>query len=397
MTQNYELRKRRTFISFFVFLNAIYLFELLPSLGYTLPSMLSSRRLLLMLTAVALFVLVSKHTIRKDTTSTLFFIMCVYCLGITLFNNGIQQQPLYYYLAAVLYPWVITFIMEDMACDIDKWRILNMSKTMALSGIIYVVLMSIYKLNRVSFLTASGEASIYFIITLLPFVLCCKEKVRNFLLIMTIVSVFITLKRTALIAVIISLLVYLFVRFKNKDEHKFRLVLYGIAVLIIIVIAYQLVVQYTGNDLLAKLLDTQEDGGSNRDIIYHAVIEKFLSLGLGQKLLGVGYNGVRYSYNIVSAGSVVSAHNDFLEVLCDYGIIGFILYIWIIIKQIKSYLYLRRIESELAPAMAASIVLFFVLSTFSHLILYTSYFMNILVFWVLIECYTKNVDTDLGE
>lgn len=397
MIQNNELKKTRTFIAFFVFLNAIYLIELLPSLGYTLPFILSSKRLLLLLTAIALIVLVKKHIIRINTTSTYFFLMCLYCLGITLMNSGIQQQPMYYYLAAVVYPWVVTFIVEDMACDVNKDWILNISRIIALSGVIYIVLMSIYKMNKVSFLTASGEASIYYIITLLPFILCCSGKVRNLLLIMTIVSVFITLKRTALIAIVLSLFVYLFVRFKNRDERKLRLVLYGIAALIVFVIAYQLAVKYTGNDILTKLLDTQEDGGSNRNIIYQAVIDQFSSISTSQKLFGVGYNGVRYSYNIISAGTIVSAHNDFLEVLCDYGVIGLFLYILIIIKQIKAYVYLKRIESDLAPAMAASIVLFFILSMFSHLLLYTSYFMNILVFWGLIECYTRNTGIGLGE
>ena len=397
MIQNNELKKTRTFIAFFVFLNAIYLIELLPSLGYTLPSMLSSRRLLLFLSVIALFLLMRSHIIQISTTSTLFLIFCIYSLIITLINSGIQQQPFYYYLSAVVYPWVITFIVERLANNIGENQIINMSKFIALSGVIYVALMVVYKMNLALFLTASGEASIYYTITLLPFILCCSGKVRNLLLIMTIVSVFITLKRTALIAIVLSLFVYLFVRFKNRDERKLRLVLYGIAALIVFVIAYQLAVKYTGNDILTKLLDTQEDGGSNRNIIYQAVIDQFSSISTSQKLFGVGYNGVRYSYNIISAGTIVSAHNDFLEVLCDYGVIGLFLYILIIIKQIKAYVYLKRIESDLAPAMAASIVLFFILSMFSHLLLYTSYFMNILVFWGLIECYTRNTGIGLGE
>jgi len=54
-------------------------------------------------------------------------------------------------------------------------------------------------------------------------------------------------------------------------------------------------------------------------------------------------------------------------------------------KIIQILIHLKKIESPYAPACAAALVMFFVLSMFSHLLLYTSYFINLLIFFVMVE------------
>ena len=315
----------------------------------------------------------------------------LYFLVITITNDSIQQQPTYYYFAAVLYPWVITYITESIMVNIKgKEALCKIAKALAAFSFLYMFLMIRYKFGISSVITASGEASIYYVITLLPFVLCCKDKFRNFLLILFMLSVFVTLKRTALIAIVLGLFAYFLVRFWKHDEKKFKVVLYALFGIIIFFIIYQIVVKYTGNDLIEKLLNTREDGGSNRDLILNTVIEKYRNTTFSKKIFGVGYNGVRYSYDVVSSGTAVSAHNDFLEILCDYGLVGLFLYIVIIFRIIKNFIYLKKIESVYAPAYAAAIMIFFILSMFSHLILYTSYFMNLLIFFVMMESVVYN-------
>lgn len=386
MLENSLWINKRKFVLFYVIINLIYLIELLPSLGRPLPITFSSRKILLVLLFIAIAVVVCRHRICKNSISTLFLIMSCYCFFITVMNKNIQQQPMYYYCTATMYPWIITYISERLFQsfkyieEIDRvWKFIS------IFSLLYSFLLFQYKANTSIILTASGEASIYYILTLLPFILCCNGKFRNVLLTLLIIAVFVALKRTALIAITASIFAYLLVRFKNRDERKFRLVIYALVSVVLVIIIYQLVVKYTGNDVIAKILSTEEDGGSNRDYIYAEVIKDFKSISLSQKILGIGYNGVRYSYNIVSAGTVVSAHNDFLEVLCDYGIIGMLFYLGFVIKILRKFISLKRIGSPYAPAMAAALVIFFVLSMFSHLLIYTSYFMNLLIFFVMME------------
>ena len=70
-----------------------------------------------------------------------------------------------------------------------------------------------------------------------------------------ITAVFIALKRTALIGIISSLFAYFLVKFKKQDEKKFKLVLYCMIGVLIFIIIYQIIVKYTGNDLIEKMMN----------------------------------------------------------------------------------------------------------------------------------------------
>lgn len=391
MSDRITQRNVKKLISFYIIINAVFLIELLPTIGFSLPIVLSSRRIIVVLFFFSFLLLCKNHVVNRKRISTLFLITNVYFLAITITNNSIQQQPFYYYFAAVLYPWIITFITEIIAGNIKKEEAFNKTVLiLSTFSFLYIFLIIRYKFGISSIITASGESSIYYVITLLPFVLCCKEKYRNFMLILFVLSVFVTLKRTALIAIVLGMFAYFWVKFREHDEKKFKVVVYALLGTLMFFIIYEIVVKYTGNDLIEKLLNTREDGGSNRELILNTVIEKFRNTTLSEKLFGVGYNGVRYSYSVISAGTVVSAHNDFLEILCDYGLVGLFLYLVIIFRIIKNFVYMKKIESVYAPAYAAAIMIFFVLSMFSHLILYTSYFMNLLIFFVMMESVIDN-------
>jgi O-antigen ligase len=92
--------------------------------------------------------------------------------------------------------------------------------------------------------------------------------------------------------------------------------------------------------------------------------------------LGLGYNAVALSSSAFS-----SAHNDFLEIIYDYGFIGLILYILFIIKIVKYNIILYKDSSIYAEGFSVSIILFLVISMFSHLILYQTYFFYLLIYW----------------
>lgn len=386
MINSIKWKNKWKFLIVCLIINIIYLLELLPNLGISLPFYFSSRKVLMFLFFISIILIFYRKKFYINRFSFLFFLMNGYCFFITFMNNTLQQQPFYYYFSAIMYPWIITYIFEYLFSNLnDQNKVQNVSVIMSLTSLVYFFLLFQYKNSLHTTLTASGEASIYFILTLMPFVLCCKGKFKNVFLILCITAVFIALKRAALIGIISSLFAYFLVKFKKQDEKKFKLVLYCMIGVLIFIIIYQIIVKYTGNDLIEKMMNIKDDGGSNREYIYNQVFEKFRTLNFNQKLFGLGFNGVRYGYNISSAGVIVSAHNDFLEVLCDYGFIGLLFYMIFIKKIIQILIHLKKIESPYAPACAAALVMFFVLSMFSHLLLYTSYFINLLIFFVMVE------------
>ena len=81
----------------------------------------------------------------------------------------------------------------------------------------------------------------------------------------------------------------------------------------------------------------------------------------------------------------LSAHNDFLEVLYDYGLIIFILYLALWYYVIKRLVYHIRINSIYSLPYFCSFAIFLLLSMVSHLILYASYFNYLVMFWGCME------------
>ena len=373
-------------IVFYCYLNVTWLLDLLPTMNISVPLTIPPRRLLVPLLFIAIVLLVIKGSIRVYSISTIFLLMGMYCICVTLLHKDLQQQPLYYYAISIMYPWFITYLIEVNISFIYENQLFN--KIMGIiSGftVIYTCLIFMYRMKPEHIVTGSGEASIYYVLTLLPFVLSYKSKKRNILFLLIVIAIFIAYKRAAFIALIVGIFLYYFTLFYKKDERKLKLLMKICFLTVIIVCIYQIVLVNTGNDIIGKLFELQEDGGSGRSEVYELALQKFGESNILEKLIGIGYNGVRYSYNIVISGDILSAHNDFIEVLVDYGVIGIFIYMIFVFKIIKLFFRLKKEDSIYTAPMAAAIGIFFVVSMFSHLLLYPTYFMNLLIYFVLME------------
>ena len=124
--------------------------------------------------------------------------------------------------------------------------------------------------------------------------------------------------------------------------------------------------------VFSRFSSISEDKGSGRDIVWRNVLDTYSKSPVLEKIIGHGH----YSAIIVNRGHNIdlSAHNDFLEVLFDYGIIGLILYLLLHIYLIKRLFFLKRNKSELFLPYLASYITMFIMSMVSHLILYPTYF-----------------------
>ena len=137
-----------------------------------------------------------------------------------------------------------------------------------------------------------------------------------------------------------------------------------------------------------RVENLEEDEGSGRLERYKDVLRLLRDEdNRGKIVLGHGYRTVEDSL-----GESSSAHNDFLEVLYDYGIIGLLLFVLFHLALIKRVLYLRKIESEFMEGYAVSYAIFFIMSMVSHLIIYPTYFIFLTSYWGAIEGYLMTID-----
>jgi O-antigen ligase len=233
---------------------------------------------------------------------------------------------------------------------------------------------------------------VYYVLMLLPWVLLCKKPlIRNLGIFLVAGIVFWSLKRTALIALIAASMVYLLTEcFCSQKRLKLRWVITSFIVILGVFLMFYEFEKKTAGTFSTRIASISEDSGSGRLEIYASVIDaQWRSSALGWAL-GHGHNGVRRERVHATGGGwdgvrTLSAHNDWLEVLFDYGLPGLAMYSMFHIGLMGVALDLLRKRSRYGPAMAASYVLFFIMSMTSHLVLYPTYFSYLMAFWGMVS------------
>lgn len=144
------------------------------------------------------------------------------------------------------------------------------------------------------------------------------------------------LKRGAmLIAMSCYVLAFIFMFKENRLNRKYRRLLFLLILLIICGVVYVFYNIYHSDDLIQARIDlTLEGGSSGRDYIYAKIWHAWQNSGFISRVVGHGP---------ISTLSVSSnyAHNDWLEILFDFGLIGLLFYIGII-YYVTVYSFKRR-------------------------------------------------------
>ncbi|MGI6334759.1 MAG: O-antigen ligase family protein [Saccharofermentanales bacterium] len=212
--------------------------------------------------------------------------------------------------------WIAVFVI---AINSSKVKLINPSKVVLLTFplIVFIYLLNIRSGNLVLVNAAGTASSIYYVLLFMPFVLDIKKNILKIGLILLIVlCVLISLKRTAFIASILAITFYFIIEYKIKNKTMPKK-MYLLFVMVFIAIASYWMYNYTTTvfdlDIIARLSNLHHDGGSNRNIIYQEVWLAIKDTPFIERFFGHGFNGV-----YLTGITTTSAHNDFLEVL--YGL-----------------------------------------------------------------------------
>jgi O-antigen ligase len=246
--------------------------------------------------------------------------------------------------------------------------------------------MSIFR--EINFLEMAHLISSYYLLYTLPLLLLIKPRlIKVAAIFVVIVVLFSSLKRSGILALAISLFFYIFI--SQYVRNKFKLSAF-IGSLFAIVVLGTVFVVFATNDsgsenIMNRFENIDRDQGSGRLVVW----EQTMSMIEGQEattlLFGNGYNAVMHDSTLQ-----LSAHNDFLEVTYDFGIVGLLLYLaafitlgFYVVKMIVN-------RSPYAPPMAMLFIIYFIQSMISHIIIY--YWANIfmLTFGYIIGKYRKD-------
>jgi hypothetical protein len=129
-----------------------------------------------------------------------------------------------------------------------------------------------------------------------------------------------------------------------------------------------------GGAIYYRVMNIGVDKGTGRLDIYYIIIENIKNFSAAEMLMGAGY----YSSAMTTGKS--GAHNDWLEVMHDFGLIGLLLFTLINLSLIVYWYRLVRAKNDLAVPLIGFYVLFFGLTMYS-IILSAGYFIFITAAW----------------
>jgi hypothetical protein len=202
----------------------------------------------------------------------------------------------------------------------------------------------IFYFNRNAILTEATSDNIevvnniaYSFVGLIPFVFLIQQKRLLSIFAIGVLTFFIIqgAKRGAIMVGALGLLSFIYYQMRTVEKkHRFRG--YLIIAISIIGLSYFAYDMLLSNEFLMKRLESIGEGqSSGRDIIYANIFNGWYnSDSIMHYIFGFGFAG-----SMLVSGSGHFAHNDWLELLSNFGLIGFFLYLSLFYS---AYMTLRK-------------------------------------------------------
>lgn len=325
-----------------------------------------------------LYQIISKRYIYRNG-----FVIAISAVGILqLFSIVLSDKSTIFILLVRHVTWVLLLISLHMSIRKNP----RLKDTVISSySIVLLLLLVLVIINEFVVRNAGitgGLNTVYWIEMGLPLAFLTNNKKMKIALLCGIgIAVIASMKATALLAFVLPLL---FAAFINSQSKKGKLTLSGLLLLagmlllfIMLPFIEDLINSVFEFDWSAKLSNSVESGGSGRFDIYNNVIGFQKNSTLTQWLFGHGFEGVQ------RATRSLSAHNDFLEVLYDYGLIALVPYLLAYFCMIKMARVLLVKNRQTGIALAISAIQFFVMSCFSHMVIYPRLLMACAIIWAV--------------
>lgn len=205
----------------------------------------------------------------------------------------------------------------------------------------------------------------YYFVMLLPYIFLFRRKILAY------VSLFIILffviqsaKRGALIVSLAATVVFIYYQiFTNSSKRIVRnLVIATIGLSCIFIYLYRL---FLKNEFLVSRLNQIDEGGSGRSTIYSNLLSSWYnSDSIFNFIFGYGFRS-----SVDHSGTGNLAHNDWLEILINFGILGFLAYLSVLLSLVFC-LFNKTIKREYKIILFSIILIWLLISFFS--MFYTS-------------------------
>ncbi len=277
---------------------------------------------------------------------TALFLLSLYCLVDTMFIKGDYSWGSVVY-AGLSFWWIFTIWFFYY---IVSRKIINFKSIQNFIRVMFVVFSLGVAYGAVNITLNSASINyarvgfIYHILAMLPLVFLERnKKVKNVFLIISICLTIFSFKRGAIILLPVMLLAYLFLE-KDKTNRKKNLIRTAF-ILFFLIIAWLVVDKYSGGYLSSRFTKSELMDGSGRTKIWEITINNVKLRSPLQFILGISNKDESF----ISAG----VHNEYLSFLNSNGLIGFILYLYVLLCLVLHSIVLIKRKSVLAASYTA--------------------------------------------
>lgn len=221
------------------------------------------------------------------------------------------------------------------------------------------------------------------IIVLVPFILLSRNSyLKISLFALSFLAIIVSVKRSLIIAFVISIVIYYLISLLKRDSNRKNTRMVTIACVILFIGGSAVFIDKSSDiseQLEARFKSIEDDSGSGRTFIYAAIAANISQSSDLQYLFGHGFNAV-------ATDIYLPAHNDFLEIQYDYGIIALGFWVLFIIHLIrKALILMKRKIFEEAAMLSAVLVLWLIVSMTNCLIINPITTSAFFLFWGLFD------------
>lgn len=313
----------------------------------------------------AFYLVVNYKYLHIDKIGTILLFFSIYLLVARVvmlpYTVGLLS---YFYAAAICLTNITLYLSINIAANkSDELR--NFISTCTIIGMLIIAYFYLQNWQFTNQIVEAHLGTSYWIFFLLPVLLYSPKKWLKYIgLILTAIVLLSSFKRGGILALILGIFAYLVVKeiFIGKRVKTLTYFVLAVTALIVILI---FVDNAMGNIISERFLNIKEDGGSNRIEVWTTTWDMIKYSEAEFLLVGHGFNSVE-----LASPLGLSAHNDFLESIYDFGIFGSIFYVLLHISLIKQIIRNIRLKNEDASIMAFTYTFFFVLSMISHVLIY---------------------------
>lgn len=311
-----------------------------------------------------------------DRNNRGMLLLVVWLYIITLLHSVFTPLPAKYCYVTLILPSICLYLPQKLLNSNFNQKYFDRGNI-----VVFVLLLFYYfhnYQNNIFIDIDSQNNSAYTVLFFAPILLCINNKyIRYVVLFLTGIALFFSLKRSGIAAFSLGLVAFLYFTIKTSITQKNKFI-YLIFICICLYSSLVLLQSILGEraDLLSNRFTQLDDSGSGRDEIYKATWKLIGENSIMDFVIGHGYGGV-----LKNSPLACSAHNDYLEFLYDYGVIGLALLLSFMLKFGRLVIGLIRKKSNYAAPAAFTFVVVLINSCFSHVFYYEWYLLLIAIFW----------------